>query len=135
MTPFAVSHCTIFQGYPCLTDLHYARAFFNPYLLREALLPLWCKCQKNTHSPTSYARPLNNFAYFDFVESWRPFFDTPPIDNLNLLPHEWWGLIRTNGCTIAPITHNNLTQVCSMALCKWNWNSFSFVHKCKINSH
>jgi hypothetical protein len=73
--------------------------------------------QKNIRSPTSYAQPLKDTLTLLKVEA---FFRHPPIDNLNLLPHEWWGLIRTNGCINAPITHNNLVQVCSMELCKRN---------------
>jgi hypothetical protein len=33
--------------------------------------------RKNTSSPTSYAQPLKDFAYFDFVES-LGVFSTPP---------------------------------------------------------
>jgi hypothetical protein len=65
------------------TNLHYARALFNPYLFSEVCLHddanakealnrvLW----KTTHTPTTYALALRDFA--NFVESRRPFFDTP----------------------------------------------------------
>jgi hypothetical protein len=60
------------------TDLHYARAFLNLYLLGEACLHddanvealnkvLW----KTAHTPTTYALALK-----DFVENQSPFFDT-----------------------------------------------------------
>jgi hypothetical protein len=58
--------------------------------------------RKTTHTPTAYALALRDF--IDFVESWRPFFNTPLMKGLKLPPHEWWKLIGVGGCTFAPIT-------------------------------
>jgi hypothetical protein len=70
----------------------------------------WCRCKgslnrvlwKFTHTPTTYALTLKDF--LNFVESQGPFFDTPLMKGLKLLPHEWWDLIGVGGCTFAPIT-------------------------------
>ncbi len=75
-------------------NLHYAKVFFNPYLLGEAHLHddvdvkealnkfLW----KTTHVSTAYALVLRNFV--DFVESQGSFSDTPPMKDLDLFPHK-----------------------------------------------
>jgi hypothetical protein len=117
-----------------MIDLHYVRAFFNPYLLGEAHLHheedvekvlnkvLW----KIVGNLIAYAKTLKDF--IDFVESWSHFFNIPLVNDLNLLPHEWWDLIGVGGCTFTPITHYILVSVCSTSLCEWNWNSYSFVH-------
>jgi hypothetical protein len=47
---------------------------------------------------------------------------------LNLLPHEWWDLIKVSGCTLAPIAHHIFMQVAYTSSCKRNWNAYSFVH-------
>jgi hypothetical protein len=57
------------------TDLHYARALLNPYLLGEIRLHddanakkmLKRVLRKTTHTPTAYALALRDF--IDFVES------------------------------------------------------------------
>jgi hypothetical protein len=54
------------------TNLHYAKAFFNPYLLGEARLhddanameALNRLLQKTIHTPTTYALVLTDFANF-----------------------------------------------------------------------
>ncbi len=109
-------------------------AFLNPYLLGEVRLyddanvkealnkVLW----KTISTLTAYELALKYFA--DFVESWGPFFDTPLMKDLDLLPYEWWDLIGTSGHTFAPIAHHILTQVCSTSSYEWNWNSYSFVY-------
>jgi hypothetical protein len=81
--------------------------------------------QKMASTPTTYALILKGFTYF--VKSWGPFFDTLAMD-LYLLPHEWWNLVKVNGCTFAPIVHCIMAQVCSTSLCEQNWSSYSFVH-------
>ncbi len=62
-----------------MTDLHYVRAFLNPYLLGEACLHVDANAkafnrvlQKITHTPIAYALVLR-----DFVENWSPFFNIP----------------------------------------------------------
>jgi hypothetical protein len=64
-------------------NLHYARAFLNPYLLGEAHLHddanvkealnkiLW----KTTCTPTTYALVFKDFA--NFVDNWGPFSNIP----------------------------------------------------------
>ncbi len=64
------------------TDLHYARALLNPYLLGEICLhndvdvkeTLNHVLQKNTNNSTTYTQALKDFV--DFVENQGPFFDT-----------------------------------------------------------
>jgi hypothetical protein len=81
------------------TDLHYARALFNPYLLGEAHLhddvdakqALNKVLQKIVSTLTAYALVLKDFA--NFVKNQGPFSNTPPLKDLDLLPHEWWDLI------------------------------------------
>jgi hypothetical protein len=105
-------------------DLHYAKALFNPYLLNEVHLHddanarevLNHMLKKNTSSPTT-----------NFVENQRPFL-TPPVNDLNLLPHERWDFIRVGGCTFTPIVHCILVQDCCASLCERNLISYSFVH-------
>jgi hypothetical protein len=109
----------------------YGRALFNPYLSGEACFhhdanvkeTLNHMLQKNINNSTTYAPTLK-----DFVESWRFFFNTPLVNNLNWLSSEWWHLIGVGEHTFAPIIHCISTQVCSTSLCEWNWNSYSFVH-------
>jgi hypothetical protein len=82
--------------------------------------------QKTTITPTTYALTLKDFA--NFVESQGPFFDTPLVKDLDLLPHDWWDLTKVNGCTLALIAHRILAQVCSASSCEQNWSSYSFIH-------
>jgi hypothetical protein len=117
-----------------MTNVHYAKAFVNPYLLGEAHLydeantkealnkVLW----KTTSILTTYALILRDFV--DFAKSKSPFFDTSLLKDLDLFPYEGWDLIGINGHTFAPIVHCILAQVCFASLCKWNWSSYSFVH-------
>jgi hypothetical protein len=58
--------------------------------------------QKIANTSTAYALVLKDFV--DFVKSWGPFSNTPLVKDLDLLPHEWWDLIRASGHTFAPIT-------------------------------
>ncbi len=91
-------------------DLHYAGAFLKPYLLGEACLhddvdaneALNKVLQKIVSTPTTYALALRDFA--NFVQSQGPFFDTPLMKDLHLLPYKWSGFIGAHGCTFAPIT-------------------------------
>jgi hypothetical protein len=65
------------------TNLHYAKAFFNPYLLGEARLhddvnakeTLNKILQKIACTLIAYALTLQDF--IDFVESQGPFLNTP----------------------------------------------------------
>jgi hypothetical protein len=106
-------------------DLHYAGTFLNPYLLGEVHLlddvsakeALNIFCKKNG-IPTAYALALEDFV--NFVKSQGPIFDMTLVKNLDLHPHEWWDLIGVGGCTLAPITHCILAQVCSTSSCKRN---------------
>jgi hypothetical protein len=115
------------------TNIHYARALFNPYLLGGVCLhddanakEIFKSFAKKTHSPTTY--PLTLKKVTNFVESQGPFFDVPLVKDLYLFPHKWWDLIGTSGCTLAPIICHILAQVCSASSCKCNWSSYSFVH-------
>ncbi len=121
------------QRWKMLTiDLHYVRAFFNPYLLGENCLHddaeealnivLW----KITHTSTAYALALKDFA--NFVENWSPFFWHPLVKDLEFLPHKWWDLIGIGGHTVVPIICHILVQMCSTSSCEHNWSSYSFVH-------
>ncbi len=66
------------------TNLHYARALLNPYLLCEGCLhndvdvkeTLNCVLQKNTNNSIAYTQALKDFV--DFVESQQPFSNAPP---------------------------------------------------------
>jgi hypothetical protein len=66
------------------TDLHYARALLNPYLLGEGCFHndvnvkemLNCVLRENTNNSTTYTQALKDFV--DFVESQGPFSNTPP---------------------------------------------------------
>ncbi len=77
-----------------IIGLHYAGAFFNPYLLGEACLhddvhvkeALNITLQKTTLIVIAYALTLRDFA--SFVESRSPFFNIPLMKDLDLLPHE-----------------------------------------------
>ncbi len=94
-----------------MIDLHYVGAFLNPYLLGEVHLHddedvdkvlngvLW----KIVGNPIAYVEALKHF--IDFVESWNHFSNTPLVNDLNLLPHEWRDLIGVGGCTLTPISH------------------------------
>jgi hypothetical protein len=113
-------------------DLHYAGALLNPYLLGEACPhddvdaneALNKVLQKTVSTPTTYALALSDFA--NFVKSQGSFFDTPLMKDLDLLPHKWRDFIRAHGCTLAPITHCILVQLCFASSCEWNWNSYLF---------
>ncbi len=77
------------------TNLHYARAFFNPYLLGEVCLhddvdakeALNKILQKTISTLTTYALTLKDFT--NFLKSWVPFSTPfpppPPMKDLNLL--------------------------------------------------
>ncbi len=116
------------------TNLHYVRAFLNPYLLGNNMIHddvnakegikrvLW----KMLVDATSYVQALTNFA--NLAEGQGPFADIPATTSLNIPLHEWWGLIGTSARTFAPIAKCILAQVCSTSSCERNWNSYSFVH-------
>jgi hypothetical protein len=109
-------------------------------LIGWSLCIWWYKCEgslkqsfaKTIGTLTAYALALKNFT--NFVESWSPFSNTTLMKDLNLLPYEWWDLIRANGRTFATITHRILAQVYSTSSYEQNWNSYYlFIAKCEIN--
>jgi hypothetical protein len=110
------------------------RGFFQSILIGWSLLPWWCIYEKNvklcvtknTHNSTTYTQALKDFV--DFVENWKSFSNTPPTNNFNFFPHEWWDLIGANVHTFAPIACQILAQVCLTSSCKLSWNLYSFVH-------
>jgi len=114
-----------YQNWKMLTtNLHYVKAFFNPYLLGEVRLhddanakEIFNKIlRKIVHITIAYALDLRKFT--NFVESQGPFFYTPLVKDLDLLPHKWRDLIGIDGCTLAPIARHILAQVCSTSLCE-----------------
>jgi hypothetical protein len=64
-------------------------------------------------NPIAYVEALKDF--IDFVESWSHFSNTPLVNDLILLLHQWWNLIGVGGCTFTPITHCIL--VCVLCHC------------------
>ncbi len=108
-----------------MTNLHYAGTLLNPYLLGEVHLHDVVDVKetlnnflRKTYGPTAYALALKDFV--NFVKSLSPFYDMPLVKDVNLLPHEWWDLIGVGQCTLVPIVHCILVQVCSTSLCKRN---------------
>jgi len=89
-------------------NLHYVRALLNPYLLGEVCLhddtnvkeALNKVLQKTTHTPIAYGLDFRDFA--NVVKIWGPFFDTPLMKDLNLLPHEWWDWLELVGAHLHP---------------------------------
>jgi hypothetical protein len=91
------------------TNLHYARALLDPYLLGEVYLHddanakevlnkvLW----KIVCTPIAYALVLKKIV--DFVKSQGPFSNTPPIKDLDLFPHEWWDLMELVDAHLHPL--------------------------------
>jgi hypothetical protein len=62
--------------------------------------------KKITSTAIAYVLALRDFA--NFVKSWGPFFDTPPMKDLDLFPHECWDFIKASGYTLTPMAHHIL---------------------------
>jgi hypothetical protein len=115
---------------------NYSKVFFNSHLLvktclhddvdaKEALNHvLW----KNTLNLMTYAQILKDFG--DFVES-RKFFLHPQVDDLKLLPHEWWDFIKSWCMHIC--THCSLYFGASV-LCIIMWVELEFIFICQQQS-
>jgi hypothetical protein len=104
------------------------KTFFNPYFFGEAHFhddedvkkTINHMLQKNMNISTTYAQAWKDFA--NFVENQKPSSTPPPppMSNLHFFPYEWFDLIGTSGCTLAPIAHHILVQLCSISLCEQN---------------
>jgi hypothetical protein len=92
---------------------------------------------KNTNNLITYTQALKDFV--DCVKNWKFFFNTPPMNDLNLFSHEWWDLIGVNVHThLHPLLveywrkcvwHHHVSRVgihihLSIAKCEinWQWN-------------
>jgi hypothetical protein len=117
-----------------LTDLHYAAALLNPFLLdevtlmddneaREAILEV---LRKLTTGGFAFAAALSE--YQAFRDRRGVFAGLPDVNTLNLEPHEWWDLLGAGARTLSPIAKKILAQVCSSSSCERNWSMYSFVH-------
>jgi hypothetical protein len=121
------------------------RGPFQSILIGWSLLQWWCTYEKNvrscvtknTNNLTTYTQALKYFV--DFIESWKPFSNTPPMNDLNLFPYELWDLIGANVHTHwhplfvefwhKCVWHHHVSRVgihvhLSIAKCKidWQWN-------------
>jgi hypothetical protein len=115
------------------TDLHYAGALLNPYLLHDKELA------DDSDSLIAYKRVLQKLCslemYPDVVQDFLAFrhkqglfhdmFD--PKDQ-KCLAHDWWAFEGACGKLIAPIARRILGQAVSSSSCERNWSSYSFVH-------
>jgi hypothetical protein len=116
------------------TDLHYAGALLNPYLLdevtliddREATEAVVRVLRKLTTNDVAFASALSE--YQSFRDHRGIFAGLPVAAALNLEPHEWWDLLGAGAHTLAPIAKRILAQVCSASSCERNWSMYSFVH-------
>jgi hypothetical protein len=116
------------------TDLHYAAALLNPFLLDEVVLE---DDNDAKEAIISVLRKLTvgGFAFADALSEYQSFRDRrgifaglPDVNTLNLEPHEWWDLLGGGARTLSPIAKKILAQVCSSSSCERNWSMYSFVH-------
>ena len=116
------------------TDLHYAGALLNPFLLDkdmlmdddEARVAILRVLRKLAVGDQAYASTLSE--YQAFRDRRGIFGGLPDVHTLNLEPHEWWDLLGAGARTLAPIAKRILAQVCSASSCERNWSMYSFVH-------
>lgn len=116
------------------TDLHYAGALLNPFLLDEVMLmdddeareAILRVLRKLAVGDQAFASALSE--YQAFRDRRGIFGGLPDVNTLNLEPHEWWDLLGAGARTLAPIARKILAQVCSASSCERNWSMYSFVH-------
>jgi hypothetical protein len=121
------------------TDLHYAGALLNPYLLHNKELA------DNSDSLTMCKRVLQKLCplktYPNVVQDlgafWhkqRPFHDMLDLNNLKCSIHDWWAFEGACGKLIVPIARRTLGQTVSSTSRNCNWNNYLFVYSKSWNS-
>ena len=115
------------------TDLHYAGALLNPYLLHDKELAddqdakQACKrVLTKICKPEEYAKVVKEFMAFRNRDP--PFHNMLEPDEQQLSAHAWWDFEGACGKLIAPIAKRILAQTVSSSSCERNWSSYSFVH-------
>lgn len=115
------------------TDLHYAGALLNPYLLHDKKLaddPVATEKCKNVLmkicDSKDYAKVVKEFVAFRHKEP--PFHNMLDPDEQMLSAHAWWDFEGACGKLIAPIAKKILAQPVSSSSCERNWSTYSFVH-------
>ena len=118
-----------------LTDLHYAGALLNPYLLNCREL------QGNGNAKRARNRVLRHLSGYlrvnhndvmdeltHFEEKTGPYgpLEAPDIREIRMLPHQWWQ--RVGGNALPVIAKRILSLTCSASSCERNWSMYSFVH-------
>ena len=115
------------------TNLHYAGALLNPYLLHNKELAddqnATERCKEvltKICDRKEYAKVVKEFVAFRHRE---PPFDTmlEPQEQM-LSAHAWWDFEGACGKLIAPIAKRILAQPMSSSTCERNWSSYSYVH-------
>ena len=115
------------------TDLHYAGALLNPYLLHDKELAddldATEKCKRvlmKICKPREYADVVKEFVAFRHREP--PFHNMLDPGEQKLSAYAWWDFEGACGKLIAPIAKRILAQSVSSSSCERNWSSYSFVH-------
>lgn len=117
-----------------LTDLHWAGALLNPFLIGNMSLhenprarpALNRVLRKLTHDEASYLLGITEFQ--DFIENRGAFEGVPAAARADLPPHEWWDAFGHGAFVLSGIAKRILAQVCSASSCERNWSMYSFVH-------
>ena len=115
------------------TDLHYAGALLNPYLLQDKELAddqyATDACKRvlmKICKPRDYANVVKEFVAFRHREP--PFHNMLDPKEQKMSAHAWWDFEGACGKLIAPIAKRILAQPVSSSSCERNWSSYSFVH-------
>jgi hypothetical protein len=115
------------------TDLHYAGALLNPYLLHDKesaddsdSLTACKRVLRKLCSSEMYPNVVQDFLAFRHKQ--RLFHDILDPKDQKCSVHDWWAFEGACGKLIVPIARRILGQMVSSSSCKRNWSSYSFVH-------
>jgi hypothetical protein len=118
-----------------LTDLHYAGALLNPFLMNIMEIQnngtakhTLNRIVQKLSSPleVDFNEVINELIQYEDQQGPYGLLEAPNIREGNLLPHQWWH--RVGGNALRIIAKRILSLTCSASSCERNWSMYSFVH-------
>jgi hypothetical protein len=118
-----------------ITDLHYAGALLNPFLMNVMEIQnngttkrALNRVVQKLSGPlgVDFNEVMNELTQYEEQQGPYGLLEAPNIREGNLLPYQWWHRIGGNALPI--IAKRILLLICSASLCERNWSMYSFVH-------
>jgi hypothetical protein len=124
-----------------LTDLHYASALLNPFLMNVMEIQIngtakraLNRVMQKLSSPlvVDFNKVMNELTQYEEQQGPYGPLEAPNICEGILLPYQWWHRIGGNALPI--IAKQILSLTCLASSCERNWSMYSFLHN-KMRNH